>query len=67
MAPDRKPKNMATIAEPDGKTKPVRVDLSPAVHKELRKAAADEEISMAALARKVVEEYVARRAKGGGK
>jgi hypothetical protein len=58
---------MATIAEPDEKTKPVRVDLSPVVHKELRKAAADQEMSMAALARKVVEEYVAKRVKGGGK
>ena len=67
MAPDRKPKKVATIAEPDGKTKPVSVDLSPAVHKELRRAAADEEISMAALARKVVGESVTRQTKGGGK
>jgi predicted HicB family RNase H-like nuclease len=58
---------MAAIAVPETKTKPVRVDLWPAVHKELRKAAADQEVSMAPLARKVVEEYVAKRAKGGGK
>ena len=59
---------MATIAKlaMKTKTKPVRVDLSPAVHSELRMVA-DEEISMAALARKVVEEYVAKRTKGGGK
>jgi predicted HicB family RNase H-like nuclease len=58
---------MPATAEPEMRTKPVRVDLSPAVHKELRRAAADQEMSMAALARKVVEEYVARRAKDGAK
>jgi hypothetical protein len=58
---------MPATAEPEVKTKPVRVDLSPAVHKELRKAAADEEMSMAALARKLVIEALAKRPKGGGK
>jgi hypothetical protein len=67
MAPNRNPKIIATAAEPDGKTKSVRVDRSPAVHKEFRRAAADQEMSMAALARKVAEEYVAKRVKGGGK
>jgi hypothetical protein len=67
MASKRSPKTMPATAEPEVKTKPVRVDLPPAVHKGLRKAAAEDEMSMAALARKVVEEYVAKRTKGGGK
>jgi hypothetical protein len=67
MPPERSPKKMATIAGPEERPKPVRVDLLPAVHKELRGAAADEEMSMAGLARKLVEEYVTKRAKGGGK
>jgi predicted HicB family RNase H-like nuclease len=38
------------------KTKPVRVDLPPAVHKALRKEAAEKETSMAALARTIISE-----------
>src|SRR5208282_1030793 len=38
MAPKRSPKKMGTIAEPETKTKPVRVDLHPVVHKALRRA-----------------------------
>ena len=47
MAPKRSPKTMPATAEP--KTKPVRVDLGPAIRHALRKAAADQNISMAAL------------------
>jgi predicted HicB family RNase H-like nuclease len=36
------------------KSKPVRVDLDPAVHKALRKKAADQEVSMALLARTII-------------
>ncbi len=67
MAPKRSPKKMATIAEPETKTKPVRVDLVPAVHKALRRAAADEDKSMAALARKIICEHLGFSDEGGGK
>jgi hypothetical protein len=40
------------------KTRPVRVDLKPPVHKALRKQAADEDMSMAALARKIISEHL---------
>jgi plasmid stability protein len=40
------------VSEPE--TKPVRVDLDPAVHKALRKKAADHEVSMAKLARTII-------------
>lgn len=49
----------------DTKSRPVRVDLTPAVHKALRKAAADEETSMAALARNIISERLGF--KDGGK
>jgi predicted HicB family RNase H-like nuclease len=39
---------------PDADAKPVRVDLDPAVHKALRKKAADQEVSMAKLARTII-------------
>ena len=64
MAPKRSPKTMPATAEP--KTKPVRVDLDPAIHHALRKAAADQNISMAASARKLISEAMAGR-KGGSK
>jgi hypothetical protein len=47
---------MAAIAEP--KTKPVRVDLVPTVHKALRRKAADCDLSMAALARRIISEHL---------
>lgn len=50
----RSPKKVQAIVEP--KTKPVRVDLAPAVHKALRREAAELDISMAALARRVIAE-----------
>lgn len=43
-------------AAADSKAKPVRLDLVPAVHKALRREAAELDISMAALARRVVSE-----------
>jgi hypothetical protein len=67
MASKRSPKKMAPIAEPATKTKPVRVDLVPAVHKALRRAAADEDKSMAALARKIISEHLGFADEGGGK
>jgi hypothetical protein len=45
-----------TVREPVAlaDTKPVRVDLDPVVHKALRKKAADQEVSMARLARTII-------------
>jgi len=43
------------------KAKPVRVDLSPGVHKALRRAAAEHDMSMAALARKIISEHLGAR------
>ncbi len=64
MAPKRSPKKMPVIADAEPKTKPVRVDLDPAIHHALRKAAADQNISMAALARKLIATAMNPR-KGG--
>lgn len=66
MVPQQSPKKMATIAEPEIKTKPVRVDLVPAVHKALRRKAADQDKSMAALARKIISEHLAFKDEGSG-
>jgi|GEM_PF-3774492 len=46
--------------------RPVRVDLTPEVHKLLRKVAADADVSMAALARTAVEEYAREEFKRRG-
>lgn len=54
----------AVVEEPGLKL--VRLELTPAVHRDFRVEAAKEGMSMAALARKLVEEWTARR-KGGGK
>ena len=43
------------------KTRPVRVDLMPPVHKALRKAAAENETSMTALARRIIAEQLGFR------
>jgi hypothetical protein len=56
MAVKRASKQVEDVAEV--KTRPVRVDLLPQVHKALRKAAADKETSMAALARKIISEQL---------
>jgi hypothetical protein len=49
------------------KTKPVRVDLIPAVHKALRRKAADCDMSMAALSRKIISEHLGFRDAEGRK
>jgi predicted HicB family RNase H-like nuclease len=67
MAQKRSPKKMTTVVETEPKTKPVRVDLAPSVHKALRRAAADEDKSMAALARKIICEHLGFSDEGGGK
>jgi len=59
MAAKRSSKKMTTTAEV--KLKPVRVDLDPAVHHALRRAAADLNMSMAALARKLISDAMAGR------
>lgn len=45
------------------KTKPVRLDLEPDVHRLLRLVAADEEVSMASYARDVLERVLRDEAK----
>lgn len=50
----RSQKDVQAATEP--KTKPVRVDLVPVVHKALRREAAELDLSMAALARRVIAE-----------
>lgn len=54
---------MPATAEP--KTKPVRVDLDPAVHQQFRVEAAKEGLSMAAMAKRLVDDWVAKRKAGG--
>jgi hypothetical protein len=46
------------------KTKPVRVDLAPDVHQDFRVEAAKEGVSMTAMAKRLVTEWVARRKAG---
>jgi hypothetical protein len=57
-------KAMPAAAEVE--TKPVRLDLSPDVHRLLRKVAADEGLSMAAYARKFLEAHLRDEAKHRG-
>jgi hypothetical protein len=45
----------------------VRLALPPQDHKEFRKLAAAEETNMALLARRIVQEYIARKRKEGSK
>jgi hypothetical protein len=47
--------------------KAVRLELPVAVHRELRIEAAKRDTHMSALARQAVEEFLAKRTKGGGK
>jgi hypothetical protein len=54
MATSPKPKRPKPDPKAAAKTKPVRVDLPPDVHKALRRRAADEDLSMAALARHII-------------
>jgi hypothetical protein len=50
--------------EVEGKRRPVRVDLLPAVHKALRKEAAELETSMAMLARTIISEKLGFKDQG---
>jgi hypothetical protein len=61
MARAKKGKSMPATAEP----KSIRLELSPDVHLKFRVEAAKERASMAAVARRLVEEYLKR--KGGSK
>jgi hypothetical protein len=58
-----KPKMPATEVE----MRVVRLALPREDHKEFRKLAAAEEINMAMLARRIVQEWIARQRKAGGK
>jgi predicted HicB family RNase H-like nuclease len=53
-------------AEAETKIRPVRLDLTPEVHRLLRLVAADEDVSMAAFARDIVEERLREEAKKRG-
>jgi predicted HicB family RNase H-like nuclease len=64
-----KSRKQEPAAAGSAKTRPVRVDLEPEVHKALRRKAADEDMSMAALARQIVASSLGfgpPRKKGGG-
>jgi predicted DNA-binding protein len=52
------PVKMPATAEPETKTKPVRLDLSPEVHQMLRVVSAEQGKPMAIFAREVVESTV---------
>lgn len=52
----RRPKKVEATADP--KVKPIRLDLDPKVHKALRMKAAERDMSMAALARLVIAQYL---------
>jgi len=56
---------MQTTAEPT--TKPVRLDLTPDVHRLLRLAAAEADKSMASYAREIIEEHLHQNEKPKGK
>ena len=56
-------RKMSAVAEETG-LKLVRLEIPPDVHKQFRIEAAKEGLSMAALARKLVEEWTARRKAG---
>lgn len=63
----KRTENAAMPAAPvEIKTKPVRLDLEPEVHRLLRLVAADEEVSMAAYARDVLERVLRDEAKKRG-
>ena len=55
---------MPAVAE-ETELKLVRLELPPEVHKQFRIEAAKEGLSMAAMARRLVEEWTARRKAGG--
>jgi hypothetical protein len=57
-----KPKMPATQAE----LRSVRLQLPPDDHRKLRRLAADQETNMAILARRIIQEYLARHSPKGG-
>jgi hypothetical protein len=63
-------KKMERAPMPTTETQPdlraVRLYLPPDDHRKLRRMAADEETNMALLARRIVQEYIARHAPKGG-
>lgn len=67
--PRKKSARGKPVDETGTELRAVRLELPPGLHKRLRQAAADREISMAALARLMVEEGLSRRPgkRGGGK
>ena len=67
MATKRSTKKMPATVEAETKLKPVRVDLEPAIHKALRMKAAAQDMSMAALARKIISEQMGFKDHGGAK
>jgi hypothetical protein len=56
MPDKRRDKKVPAVAE-EVETKPVRVELAPEIHGALRRVAAEEGLSMAALARRIISEY----------
>jgi predicted DNA-binding protein len=58
MAKKKAAPEMPATAEPEAKTKPVRLDLQPDVHHMLRVVAAEQGKPMAVFAREVVEKMV---------
>lgn len=69
MAKKKPEKPMPAIAEPETKTKPVRLDLPLDLHQKLRVVAAKQGKPMAVFAREIVERIVLNEyeAKGGSK
>lgn len=51
---------------PDNQLRVVRLELPPEDHRMLRRLAADEETNMALLARRIIQEYIARHGQKGG-
>jgi predicted HicB family RNase H-like nuclease len=61
----KKVKETEAMIAADAEVKSVRLELSPDVHRDFRIEAAKEGQSMAALAKRLVEEWVAKRKAGG--
>jgi hypothetical protein len=57
-------RKMAAVAADTG-LKLVRLELPPAVHRDFRVEAAKEGASMASMARRLIEEWTAKRKQGG--
>jgi hypothetical protein len=56
---------VATTPAPEVKPQSVRLELSPDVHRQFRVESAKEGLSMAAVARQLVEEWLSERKAGG--